>query len=191
MPHILRISEFFAVLTLSLHLSFISDIINPHTVEHIYTCESMLCLNLRISEFRIRANNTKNGILLFKQVTKSSGCLGISVKKRRRNQHTISVVTSFLSCCCPHQEQYEKVMGHMQERMEEVEAKLKNVRMMLQEKVNQLKEQVGARYSALLIPKTFRKNLRFQSLSEDVHCTFSFPLAKIMTAIFNLISSLS
>lgn len=44
-------------------------------------------------------------------------------------------------------------MGHMQERMEEVEAKLKNVRMMLQEKVNQLKEQVGARCSALLIPK--------------------------------------
>ncbi|KAG5267040.1 hypothetical protein AALO_G00239140 [Alosa alosa] len=40
------------------------------------------------------------------------------------------------------QEQYEKVMGHMQERMEEVEAKLKNVRMMLQEKVNQLKEQL-------------------------------------------------
>ncbi|XP_062375344.1 ninein-like protein [Sardina pilchardus] len=40
------------------------------------------------------------------------------------------------------QEQYEKVMGHMQERMEEVEAKLKNVRLMLQEKVNQLKEQL-------------------------------------------------
>ncbi|XP_063047457.1 ninein-like protein [Engraulis encrasicolus] len=40
------------------------------------------------------------------------------------------------------QEQYEKVMGHMQERMEEVEAKLKSVRLMLQEKVNQLKEQL-------------------------------------------------
>eukprot|EP00063_Salmo_salar_P082711 XP_014057546.1 PREDICTED: ninein-like protein isoform X4 [Salmo salar] len=41
------------------------------------------------------------------------------------------------------QEQYEKVMGDMQERMEEVETKLRSVRMMLQEKVNQLKEQLA------------------------------------------------
>ncbi|XP_035654053.1 ninein-like protein isoform X2 [Oncorhynchus keta] len=41
------------------------------------------------------------------------------------------------------QEQYEKVMGDMQERMEEVETKLKSVRMILQEKVNQLKEQLA------------------------------------------------
>lgn len=34
-------------------------------------------------------------------------------------------------------------MGSMQERMDEVEAKLKNTRVMLQEKVNQLKEQVS------------------------------------------------
>lgn len=34
-------------------------------------------------------------------------------------------------------------MENMQERMEEVEAKLKSVRLVLQEKVNQLKEQVG------------------------------------------------
>ncbi|XP_065153351.1 ninein-like protein isoform X4 [Paramisgurnus dabryanus] len=40
------------------------------------------------------------------------------------------------------QEQYEKLMGSMQERMDEVEAKLKNTRVMLQEKVNQLKEQL-------------------------------------------------
>uniref|UniRef100_A0A4W5PBL7 Ninein-like n=1 Tax=Hucho hucho TaxID=62062 RepID=A0A4W5PBL7_9TELE len=41
------------------------------------------------------------------------------------------------------QEKYEKVMGDMQERMEEVETKLRSVRMMLQEKVNQLKEQLA------------------------------------------------
>lgn len=34
-------------------------------------------------------------------------------------------------------------MDNMQERMDDVEAKLKAVRLMLQEKVNQLKEQVG------------------------------------------------
>lgn len=34
-------------------------------------------------------------------------------------------------------------MENMQERMDDVEAKLKAVRLMLQEKVNQLKEQVG------------------------------------------------
>lgn len=33
-------------------------------------------------------------------------------------------------------------MENMQERMDDVEAKLKAVRLMLQEKVNQLKEQV-------------------------------------------------
>ncbi|XP_041736765.1 ninein-like protein isoform X4 [Coregonus clupeaformis] len=41
------------------------------------------------------------------------------------------------------QEQYEKVMGDMQERMEEVETKLRSVHMVLQEKVNQLKEQLA------------------------------------------------
>nr|NP_001268727.1 ninein-like protein [Danio rerio]G9G127.1 RecName: Full=Ninein-like protein [Danio rerio]AER42434.1 ninein-like protein [Danio rerio] len=41
------------------------------------------------------------------------------------------------------QEQYEKLMASMQERMDEVEAKLKNTRVMLQEKVNQLKEQLA------------------------------------------------
>ncbi|XP_052007331.1 ninein-like protein isoform X3 [Xyrauchen texanus] len=41
------------------------------------------------------------------------------------------------------QEQYEKLMGSMQERMDEVDAKLKITRMMLQEKVHQLKEQLA------------------------------------------------
>eukprot|EP00063_Salmo_salar_P034688 XP_014009523.1 PREDICTED: ninein-like protein isoform X1 [Salmo salar] len=41
------------------------------------------------------------------------------------------------------QEQYEKVIGNMQERMEGVETKLRSVRKMLQEKVNQLKEQLA------------------------------------------------
>ncbi|KAJ8359552.1 hypothetical protein SKAU_G00160770 [Synaphobranchus kaupii] len=41
------------------------------------------------------------------------------------------------------QEQYEKSMNCMEEKMEEVEAKLKNLRMVLQEKVNQLKEQLA------------------------------------------------
>lgn len=34
-------------------------------------------------------------------------------------------------------------MENMQERMDDVETKLKALRLMLQEKVNQLKEQVG------------------------------------------------
>lgn len=41
------------------------------------------------------------------------------------------------------QEQYEKVMENMQGWMDDMETKLKAVRLMLQEKVNQLKEQVG------------------------------------------------
>ncbi|XP_058881040.1 LOW QUALITY PROTEIN: ninein-like protein [Acipenser ruthenus] len=41
------------------------------------------------------------------------------------------------------QEQYEQVLKQMEERMEEVEAKLKTLRMILQEKVNQLKEQLA------------------------------------------------
>ncbi|CDQ61158.1 unnamed protein product [Oncorhynchus mykiss] len=41
------------------------------------------------------------------------------------------------------QEQYEKVIGNMQEGMEGVETKLRSVRKMLQEKVNQLKEQLA------------------------------------------------
>ncbi|XP_053567935.1 ninein-like protein isoform X1 [Bombina bombina] len=40
------------------------------------------------------------------------------------------------------QEEYEKVLRRMEERMEDVEMNLKNIRMMLQEKVNQLKEQL-------------------------------------------------
>ncbi|KAI4874246.1 hypothetical protein NFI96_007733 [Prochilodus magdalenae] len=51
------------------------------------------------------------------------------------------------------QEQYEKVMENMQERMEEVEAKLKNVRLMLQEKVNQLKEQLAKNAKSDLLLK--------------------------------------
>lgn len=35
------------------------------------------------------------------------------------------------------------MIENMQERMDDVEVKLKAVRLMLQEKVNQLKEQVG------------------------------------------------
>ncbi|KAF5900892.1 ninein-like protein isoform X2, partial [Clarias magur] len=42
---------------------------------------------------------------------------------------------------CLQQEQYEKVMENMQDRMDDVETKLKAVRLMLQEKVTQLKEQ--------------------------------------------------
>uniref|UniRef100_A0AAY4BRR2 EF-hand domain-containing protein n=1 Tax=Denticeps clupeoides TaxID=299321 RepID=A0AAY4BRR2_9TELE len=51
------------------------------------------------------------------------------------------------------QEQYEKVMVHMQERVEELEAKLKNVRAMLQEKVNQLKEQLAKNAKSDLLLK--------------------------------------
>uniref|UniRef100_A0A8B9L3K5 Ninein-like protein n=1 Tax=Astyanax mexicanus TaxID=7994 RepID=A0A8B9L3K5_ASTMX len=51
------------------------------------------------------------------------------------------------------QEQYEKVMENMQERMEEVEAKLKSVRLMLQEKVNQLKEQLAKNAKSDLLLK--------------------------------------
>ncbi|XP_066535235.1 ninein-like protein isoform X2 [Hoplias malabaricus] len=51
------------------------------------------------------------------------------------------------------QEQYEKVMENMQERMDEVEAKLKSVRVMLQEKVNQLKEQLAKNTKSDLLLK--------------------------------------
>ncbi|KAG1950574.1 ninein-like protein [Pimephales promelas] len=51
------------------------------------------------------------------------------------------------------QEQYEKLMASMQERMDEVEAKLKNTRVMLQEKVNQLKEQLGKNAKSDLLLK--------------------------------------
>ncbi|XP_051773571.1 ninein-like protein isoform X1 [Ctenopharyngodon idella] len=51
------------------------------------------------------------------------------------------------------QEQYEKLMASMQERMDEVEAKLKNTRVMLQEKVNQLKEQLAKNAKSDLLLK--------------------------------------
>ncbi|XP_051503633.1 ninein-like protein isoform X2 [Myxocyprinus asiaticus] len=51
------------------------------------------------------------------------------------------------------QEQYEKLMGSMQERMDEVDAKLKITRMMLQEKVNQLKEQLAKNAKSDLLLK--------------------------------------
>ncbi|XP_031435369.1 ninein-like protein isoform X2 [Clupea harengus] len=67
-------------------------------------------------------------------------------EQQRRGQHLEELLRSQAqkgsTQLALQQEQYEKVMGHMQERMEEVEAKLKNVRMMLQEKVTQLKEQL-------------------------------------------------
>lgn len=48
-------------------------------------------------------------------------------------------------CVCV-QDQYEKAMLALQERMEELETKLKGVRLVLQEKVQQLKEQVRDRF---------------------------------------------
>lgn len=44
--------------------------------------------------------------------------------------------------CCV-QDQYEKAMATLQQRTEDLETKLKGVRMVLQEKVQQLKEQVS------------------------------------------------
>ncbi|XP_062319603.1 ninein-like protein isoform X3 [Osmerus eperlanus] len=51
------------------------------------------------------------------------------------------------------QERYEKVMENMQERMEEVETKLRSVRMMLQEKVIQLKDQLAKNAKSDLLLK--------------------------------------
>lgn len=51
------------------------------------------------------------------------------------------------------QEQYEKAMGTMQEKMEELETKLRSVRMMLQEKVNQLKDQLSTNAKSDLLLK--------------------------------------
>ncbi|XP_038660591.1 ninein-like protein isoform X5 [Scyliorhinus canicula] len=42
---------------------------------------------------------------------------------------------------CEQQEEYKRLLKRMEERMEEVEQKLKSVRIMLQDKMNQLKEQ--------------------------------------------------
>lgn len=49
-----------------------------------------------------------------------------------------------LSWCCV-QDRYEKAMSALQQRLEELETKLKGVGMVLQEKVQQLKEQVRDR----------------------------------------------
>lgn len=49
-----------------------------------------------------------------------------------------------LSRCCV-QDQYEKAMSALRQRLEELETKLKGVGMVLQEKVQQLKEQVRDR----------------------------------------------
>ncbi|XP_046884846.1 ninein-like protein isoform X2 [Hypomesus transpacificus] len=51
------------------------------------------------------------------------------------------------------QERYEKVMENMQERMEEVETKLRSVRLMLQEKVIQLKDQLAKNAKSDLLLK--------------------------------------
>ncbi|KAG7462591.1 hypothetical protein MATL_G00186420 [Megalops atlanticus] len=51
------------------------------------------------------------------------------------------------------QEQYEKSMNCMEEKLEEVETKLKNLRMILQEKVNQLKEQLARNAKSDLLLK--------------------------------------
>ncbi|XP_017318965.1 ninein-like protein isoform X4 [Ictalurus punctatus] len=57
------------------------------------------------------------------------------------------------------QEQYEKVIENMQERMDDMEVKLKAVRLMLQEKVNQLKEQLSENVkSDLLIKDLYVEN---------------------------------
>lgn len=46
-------------------------------------------------------------------------------------------------CVCGVQDQYEKAMAALQQRAEDMETKLKAVRLLLQEKVEQLKEQVS------------------------------------------------
>ncbi|TSK22814.1 Ninein-like protein [Bagarius yarrelli] len=51
------------------------------------------------------------------------------------------------------QEQYEKVMENMQEQMDDVEIKLKALRLMLQDKVNQLKEQLSKNVKSDLLLK--------------------------------------
>ncbi|XP_076830619.1 ninein-like protein isoform X5 [Brachyhypopomus gauderio] len=51
------------------------------------------------------------------------------------------------------QEQYEKVLEDMQERMEELETKLKSERLILQEKINQLKQQMAKNAKSDLLLK--------------------------------------
>lgn len=60
-------------------------------------------------------------------------------------------------CCI--QEQYDKALSALQRRMEEVEAKLKAVRSVLQEKVQQLKEQLAKNNStSLLLKELYTEN---------------------------------
>ncbi|OCT79776.1 hypothetical protein XELAEV_18026587mg [Xenopus laevis] len=57
------------------------------------------------------------------------------------------------------QEEHEKLLRRMEERLEEVEMDLKNVRLMLQEKVNQLKEQLEKNAkSGLLLKDLYVEN---------------------------------
>nr|XP_046257043.1 ninein-like protein isoform X2 [Scatophagus argus] len=51
------------------------------------------------------------------------------------------------------QDQYEKAMSSLQQRMEELETKLKGVRMVLQEKVQQLKEQLAKNTKSSMLLK--------------------------------------
>ncbi|XP_075902255.1 ninein-like protein isoform X2 [Nelusetta ayraudi] len=61
------------------------------------------------------------------------------------------------------QEQYDKALSALQLRVEEVEAKLKGVRMVLQEKVQELKEQLAKNNScSLLLKELYTENSQLQ-----------------------------
>lgn len=69
-------------------------------------------------------------------------CVSISVHWQI-HRNDVSVMSEFKCAVCV-QDQYEKALSGLQQRVQELETKLKGVQMVLQEKVQQLKEQVSS-----------------------------------------------
>uniref|UniRef100_A0A3Q0SJT2 Ninein-like n=1 Tax=Amphilophus citrinellus TaxID=61819 RepID=A0A3Q0SJT2_AMPCI len=84
----------------------------------------------------------------------SEECLQEALKQEQARtsqlRSSLPEISVFLCVCV--QDQYEKAMAALQQRMEDLETKLKGVRLVLQEKVQQLKEQLAknTKSSALL-----------------------------------------
>lgn len=70
--------------------------------------------------------------------------VGVSVSVHQQTpRDDVSVMSEFKPDLCV-QDQYEKALSGLQQRVQELETKLKGVQVVLQEKVQQLKEQVSS-----------------------------------------------
>lgn len=70
--------------------------------------------------------------------------VGVSISVHQQtHRDDVSVTSEFKPALCV-QDQYEKALSGLQQRVQELETKLKGVQVVLQEKVQQLKEQVSS-----------------------------------------------